>query len=115
MREIACYQKRAKKDLQRDRFVREKRLLLRVREFGAYDDPLADKLAGIIKDVTGKTGKYGQMGTLPLDPVALEWGGKIVSMGVGRVAENNAHGKNESVRPTDIESMAEIITRLVTS
>ncbi len=78
-----------------------------------YDDPVANELAGIIKDVTGKTGKYGQMGSLPTDPVALEWGAKIVSMGVGRVAENNAHGKNESVYPKDIESVAEVITRLV--
>ncbi len=79
-----------------------------------YNEPVTDKLAAIFKDVTGSTGKYGAMGSLPLDPVAFEWGAKIVSMGVGRVAENNAHGKNESVRPKDIELMAEIITRFVT-
>lgn len=94
----------------------EEKTILRSPTFpDTYNEPETDKLAALFKDVTGSTGKYGQMGTLPTDPVAFEWGAKIISMGVGRVSENNAHGKNESVRPRDIESMAEILTRFVTT
>lgn len=79
-----------------------------------YDEPAANELAGIIKAVTGETGKYGAMGSLPTDPVALEWGAKIIGTGLARGLETNAHGKNECVYLKDIEDLAEIITRFVT-
>ena len=78
----------------------------------SFNEPVTDELAAVIKDVTGKTGKYGGMGTLPLEPVTNEWQAVLFSMGVGHV-ETNGHGKNEFVILKDIEDLAEIITRFV--
>ena len=79
-----------------------------------YNDSVTDELAGIIKDVTGTTGKYGHLGSLPIDPVALEWGAKIISTGLAHGLETNAHGKNECVFLKDIEDLSEVIARFIT-
>jgi acetylornithine deacetylase/succinyl-diaminopimelate desuccinylase-like protein len=78
-----------------------------------YDDPLANELCGIMKAVTGAAGKYGGMGTLPVDPVSVEWGARIITTGVGRAAESNAHGKDEMIYLKDLVALAEIVTRFL--
>ncbi len=78
-----------------------------------YDEPVTNELANIIKAVTGQTGKYGAMGTLPTDPVALEWYARIIGTGVGRSTEANAHGRNECVYPKDIAALSEVVTRFI--
>lgn len=78
-----------------------------------YDEPVSGRLAEIIGAVTGGTGKYGAMGTLPIDPVALEWQAKIFGTGLSRSLESNAHGKNECVYQRDIEHLSEIIAQFI--
>ena len=78
------------------------------------DDPITDKLAGILKGVTGEGGKYGEMGSGDLANIVVnEWGGKEFGLGVIRT-ESNIHGNNEFVRLKDIEDLAEIIFRFLT-
>lgn len=78
-----------------------------------YDEPVTDELAAIIKDVTGKTGKFGLMGGQPFAPVSLDWKAKVFGAGVSGPAQN-AHGINEFVYLNDIENLSEIIARLIT-
>jgi succinyl-diaminopimelate desuccinylase len=76
-------------------------------------DPITDELEGIMKEVIGKKGKYGEMGSGDLaNIVTREWGGKEFGMGVIR-SESNIHGKNEFVYQKDIEDLAEIIFRFL--
>jgi succinyl-diaminopimelate desuccinylase len=77
------------------------------------EDPLIDALADIIKDVTGESGKYGEMGSGDLPEIVAEWGGKEFGLGVIR-PECNIHGRGEFVYQKDIEDLAEIITRFLT-
>jgi len=76
-------------------------------------DPIVDELAGIILEVTGQTGQYGEMGSGDFGPVAtLEWGAKLFSLGVIR-AECNIHGMHEFAYLKDIEDLGVIIGRFV--
>jgi succinyl-diaminopimelate desuccinylase len=78
------------------------------------DDPVTDKLAGVLKEVTGEGGKFGEMGSGDLPNIVVkEWGGKEFGLGVIRT-ESNIHGINEFVRQKDIEDLAEIIYRFMT-
>ncbi|MBI4296803.1 MAG: M20/M25/M40 family metallo-hydrolase [Chloroflexi bacterium] len=73
------------------------------------DDPAVDKLAGIIKAVTGQTGKYGEMGSGDLTVIVNnEWKAKEFGLGVIR-PDCNIHGKNEFAYQKDIEAAANII------
>jgi succinyl-diaminopimelate desuccinylase len=77
-------------------------------------DPIVDELAGLIAKVTGKSGKYGEMGSGDLGPiVTYEWKGKDFGLGVIR-PECNIHGKDEFVYQQDIEDLAKIIALFVT-
>ena len=77
------------------------------------EDPIVDELAEIIKEVTGQTGKFGEMGSGDLPYIVTsEWGGKEFGLGVIR-AECNIHGKDEFVYQKDIEDLAEIISRFL--
>lgn len=76
--------------------------------------PLVDELAGIIRDVTGKTGKYGEMGSGDLAHIVAGWGGQVFSLGVIR-ADNRIHGIDEFVYLKDIEDLAEVIRRFLTA
>jgi succinyl-diaminopimelate desuccinylase len=77
------------------------------------DDPISDKLAGIMQQVIGEDSKYGEMGSGDLgNIVGNEWGGKQFGMGVIRT-ESNIHGKDEFVYLKDIENLAEIIYRFM--
>ncbi len=77
------------------------------------DDPLADELALLIKDVTGQTGKFGEMGSGDLPHIVRGWGAKEFSLGVIR-SVCNIHGKNEFVFRKDIEDLIDIIARFIT-
>jgi len=78
------------------------------------DDPITDRIAGIIKEVTGEGGKYGEMGSGDLsNMVVSEWCGRGFGLGVIR-PENNIHGNDEFVFQKDIEDLAEIIYRFIT-
>ena len=76
-------------------------------------DPITGQLAAILKEVTGHTGQYGEMGSGDFGPiVALEWGAKLFGLGTIR-AECGIHGKNEFVYQRDIEDLALVISRFV--
>jgi len=73
------------------------------------EDPLVDELAEIIRNVTGSTGKYGEMGSGDFGPIAtLEWHAKHFGTGVIR-PNNNIHGKDEFVYQKDVTDLAVII------
>jgi succinyl-diaminopimelate desuccinylase len=77
------------------------------------DDEVTDKLAAILKEVTGQGGKFGEMGSGDLPCIVVnEWGGKEFGMGVIRT-ESNIHGMNEFVYQKDIENLSEIIYRFI--
>jgi len=76
------------------------------------NDPLVDRLAGIIRDTIGEGGKFGEMGSGDLPYIVAEWGGKEFGLGVIR-PECNIHGKEEFVYLQDIEDLAKIITRFL--
>lgn len=76
------------------------------------DDPLVDELVGILKELTGKGGKHGMMGSGGLPQIVAEWGGKELGLGVIR-PECNIHGKDEFVFRKDIEDLAEVIARFL--
>ncbi len=76
-------------------------------------DPIVDELAAVIKQVTGQTGKYGEMGSGDLSAiVTLEWDGKDFGVGVIR-PECSIHGKDEFVYQQDIEDLAKVISRFL--
>jgi succinyl-diaminopimelate desuccinylase len=74
--------------------------------------PVVDELSALIESVTGKGGKFGEMGSGDLPHIVAGWGGQTFSLGVIR-ADNNIHGKDEFVYQKDIEQLAEIIARFI--
>jgi succinyl-diaminopimelate desuccinylase len=77
------------------------------------NDPIVDELSQIIKEATGQSGKFGEMGSGDLPHIVTsEWGAKEFGLGVIR-AECNIHGKDEFVYQRDIEDLAEIISRFL--
>ncbi len=73
-----------------------------------------EKLVAIQKEVTGRGGKYGEMGSGDLKGIAVnEWGGQEFGLGVIRTA-SNIHGRDEYVNLKDIEDLGEIIFRFLT-
>jgi succinyl-diaminopimelate desuccinylase len=84
-----------------------------IASLASADDPLTDKLAGILKDVIGGGGQYGEMGSGDLGNIVVkEWGGKIFGLGVIR-SESNMHGVNEFVYIKDMEDLTEVISRFL--
>lgn len=77
------------------------------------DDPAVAELAATIKEATGSTGIYGEMGSGDFGPIAaLEW--KARHFGCGVIRPNcNIHGVNEFVNQKDIEDLARIIARFI--
>ncbi len=73
---------------------------------------VVDELARLIKEVTGRSGKFGEMGSGDLPHVVAEWGGKEFSLGAIR-PDCNIHGKDEFVYLKDIEGLADIIARFL--
>jgi len=76
------------------------------------DDLMVDELARTVEEVTGGTGKYGEMGSGDLPHIAQEWGATEFGIGVIR-SECSVHGKEEFVYQKDIEDLAEIIARFI--
>lgn len=78
------------------------------------EDPLIDELDIIIREVTGKSGKYGMMGSGGLPQMVAEWGG--ITLGLGAIRPgSNIHGKDEFVYRQDIEDLARIIAGFLES
>jgi acetylornithine deacetylase/succinyl-diaminopimelate desuccinylase-like protein len=76
-------------------------------------DAVTGELAGILQEVTGRTGQYGEMGSGDFGPiVVLEWGAKLFGLGTIR-ADCGIHGRNEFVYQRDIEDLALVISRFV--
>lgn len=76
-------------------------------------DPVAGELAEILRQVTGRSGQYGEMGSGDFGPiVVLEWGARLFGLGTIR-ADCGIHGRNEFVYQRDIEDLALVITRFV--
>lgn len=87
--------------------------IFRIPTVPPVQDAIVDDLAGIIKQVTGSSGKYGEMGSGDFGPIStLEWGAKHFGSGVIR-PNNNIHGKGEFVYQKDIEDLAAIIARFI--
>ncbi len=77
-------------------------------------DPVIDRLEGIIKEVAGQSGQYGEMGSGDLTPVvAHDWKGKEFGFGVIR-SDNNIHGRDEFVYQKDVEDAGKIVARFLT-
>lgn len=87
--------------------------IFRIPTVPPVEDPIVDELAEIIKNVTGTTGKYGEMGSGDFGPIAsLEWKAKHFGTGVIR-PESNIHGKDEFVNQKDIADLAVIISSFI--
>ncbi len=75
------------------------------------NDPIAGDLAEILRQVTGHSGQYGEMGSGDFGPiVVLEWGARLFGLGTIR-ADCGIHGRNEFVYQRDIEDLALVISR----
>jgi succinyl-diaminopimelate desuccinylase len=89
--------------------------IYRIPTVPACQDPIVDELGEIIRQVTGQSGKFGEMGSGDLPYIVTsEWGGREFGLGVIR-GESNIHGKNEFVYQKDIEDLALIICRFVSA
>ena len=89
--------------------------VFRIPTLPQLDDPIVDRLSAIVKQVTGKSGKFGEMGSGDFGPIAtLEWGAKHFGCGVIR-PDCNIHGKEEFVYQKDIEDLALVISRFIAS
>ena len=77
--------------------------------------PIVEELERVLEEVTGKTGKFGMMGSGDLPHIVTsEWGTTEFGMGVSR-PECNIHGKDEFAYQKDIEDLAEIIARFIST
>ena len=73
------------------------------------EDPMVDELAAVIQKVTGRDGRYGEMGSGDLGPVVNhDWKGRDFGLGVIRT-ECNIHGKDEFVHCKDVEDLSKVI------
>jgi acetylornithine deacetylase/succinyl-diaminopimelate desuccinylase-like protein len=74
----------------------------------------ADKLAAVIEQITGATGKFGEMGSGDLPYIVCkEWGGESFGCGVIR-PECSIHGKDEFVYANDVLDLSRIIELFLT-
>ena len=79
------------------------------------EDPMVDELAAVIQKVTGRDGRYGEMGSGDLSPVVNhDWKGSDFGLGVIRT-ECNIHGKDEFVYRKDVEDLSKIIAEFLKS
>ena len=78
------------------------------------DDPMVDRLVGVVSEVTGKGNKFGEMGSGDLSHIVAGWGGRAFGLGVIRT-ECNIHGKDEFVYLQDIVDTAKIFARFLSS
>jgi len=78
------------------------------------DDPMVDRLVDVVREVTGKGNKFGEMGSGDLSHIVAGWGGRAFGLGVIRT-ECNIHGKDEFVYLQDIVDTAKIFARFLSS
>jgi acetylornithine deacetylase/succinyl-diaminopimelate desuccinylase-like protein len=78
------------------------------------DDPAVDRLASIMGDTIGQANKFGEMGSGDLSHIVAGWGCKAFGLGVIR-PECNIHGKEEFVYLKDIDDVAKILARFLSS
>lgn len=79
------------------------------------EDPIVDELSETIREVSGSSGKFGEMGSGDFAPIAaLEWKAKHFGSGVIR-PDCNIHGKDEFVYVKDIEDLSLIISRFISA
>jgi len=78
------------------------------------DDPVVDRLAAVIGDITGQANKFGEMGSGDLSHIVAGWGCKAFGLGVIR-PECNIHGREEFVYLKDIEHVTKIIARFLST
>jgi succinyl-diaminopimelate desuccinylase len=76
--------------------------------------PVIDQVARIIADTVGEGNRFGEMGSGDLSHIVATWGAKAFGLGVIR-PECNIHGKEEFVYLRDIEDVAKILTRFLSS
>lgn len=87
---------------------------LRVPTVQPASGPAVERLESLIKDVTGTTGQFGEMGSGDMGIIIHdEWGGEDFGLGVIRT-ECNIHGKNEFVYLKDVEDLGQIVARYLT-
>ncbi|MFC1987071.1 M20 family metallopeptidase [Chloroflexota bacterium] len=88
--------------------------VIRIPTVPPCDAPIVDEMSALLREVTGDSGKFGEMGSGDLPHIVAEWQGKAFSLGVIR-AECNIHGKDEFVYQKDIEDLAVVISRFVSA
>jgi succinyl-diaminopimelate desuccinylase len=77
------------------------------------EGPMVDELAETIRQVTGSTGKFGEMGSGDLTNVVVnDWKGQSFGLGVIR-PDCSIHGMDEFVYLKDIEDLGRIIARFI--
>ncbi len=76
------------------------------------DDPIIDRLLGVMQGTIGEGGKFGEMGSGDLSHIVSSWGAKAFGFGVIR-PECNIHGREEFVYLRDIEAVATVIARFL--
>lgn len=87
--------------------------IFRIPTVPPFEGSIADELSRLVQDVTGSSGKYGEMGSGDFEPiVSNEWKAKLFGLGVIR-PDCNIHGKDEFVYQKDIEDLSRIIARFV--
>jgi succinyl-diaminopimelate desuccinylase len=87
---------------------------LRVPTVPPAGGPAVERLEQLIKDVTGSSGQFGEMGSGDMGIIVHdEWGGEDFGLGVIRT-ECNIHGKNEFVYLKDVEDLGKIVARYLT-
>lgn len=87
--------------------------IFRIPTVAPSEDPIVDELSSIVLEASGKTGKFGEMGSGDLSRVVVDdWRGQSFGLGVIRT-ECNIHGKDEFVYLEDIEALGKVISRFL--
>lgn len=89
--------------------------IFRIPTVPPLEDAVADELAGLVREVTGSAGKYGEMGSGDFGPIVCnEWKARLFGLGVIR-PECSIHGRDEFVYARDIEDLSRVIARFVSA
>jgi succinyl-diaminopimelate desuccinylase len=88
---------------------------VRIPSLPPCEGPMVDELAETIRQVTGSTGKFGEMGSGDLTNIVVnDWKGQ--SFGSGAIRPDcSIHGKDEFVYIKDMEDLGRIIARFIAS
>lgn len=87
----------------------------RIPTYPPASGPEVDKLENSLRRVTGQSGRYGEMGSGDMAPIATrEWGMEYFGTGVIR-PECNIHGQDEFAYLSDIDSLSDILADYMAS